>query len=286
MKGVKVMVDKKASLDDTLMGKFPDKEAFLKRLAGELNQVLGDSDQSPEKSNNAQKLMNSYLYSYPVMVGCFEKLFPRDERDARKNKGDSREKVGDPGEKIPDLVGALFMVYGWMPTTLRLNSGNEPNPEKLKRVLAFLSELSKKKPSDILANLNGREEGLKILKEMMGDSIVGLSKFMHFFNPSVFPMYDSNIALALNHNFKATSNYIAYAKSFHKNLRRFDLDGVDYINAAYCLEDLEERIKKFEDKFHYRITPVRAMEFVLFQEGREENRKIREGKKKSKQGNK
>ena len=41
---------------------------------------------------------------------------------------------------------------------------------------------------------------------------------------------------------------------------------------------MKKKIKTFEQKFHYSMTPVRAMEFILFQEGREEKKEDTAGK--------
>ena len=288
-KTVKVMVTKKESLDE-LSRKFESKKIFLSQLGNELGKVLKGGDQSTKESRNSAKLMNSYLYSYPDMLNCFENLFTRCAQDVKEDGENSQEAVDDWSKKKSDLIGALFMVYGWMPTTMRLNSGEEPDPEKLKQVWAFLSGLSKEEANDILSTLNRKQERLETLKEMMGDSIVGLSKFMHFLKPSVFPMYDSNIASILGHNIKAVSNYITYTKSFHAALGRLGLSKVRYLDADCCPEDwkgkLPEEIKTFEQKFHYSMTPVRAMEFILFQEGREEKKKIQLEKSRKKKSGK
>lgn len=272
------MVIKKGTFYEKLNAEFPPKKDFLKKLSDELEKLLADGGRSTKESRNSEKLMNSYLYSYPDMVDCIENLIKRYERGFEEDGENSQNAVDDWSKKKSGLVGALFMVYGWMPTTMRLNSGEEPDPEKLKQVWAFLSELSEKEVTDILSTLDRKRDDLETLKKMMGDSIVGLSKFMHFFNPSVFPIYDSNIALVLNLNFKAVSNYIAYTKSFHAVLERLGLSGVKCLNADCCPEDLKgklpEEIKEFERKFHYNMTPVRAMEFILFQKGREEKKKI------------
>ena len=49
---------------------------------------------------------------------------------------------------------------------------------------------------------------------------------------------------------------------------------------------LTEEIKEFERKFHYNMTPVRAMEFILFQKGREEKKKIQLEKTRKKKSGK
>lgn len=49
---------------------------------------------------------------------------------------------------------------------------------------------------------------------------------------------------------------------------------------------LPEEIKEFERKFHYNMTPVRAMEFILFQKGREEKKKIQLEKTRKKKSGK
>ena len=85
-KTVKVMVTKKESLDE-LSRKFESKKIFLSQFGNELGKVLKGGDQSTKESRNSAKLMNSYLYSYPDMLNCFENLFTRCAQDVKEDGG-------------------------------------------------------------------------------------------------------------------------------------------------------------------------------------------------------
>lgn len=244
-----------------LKRKFRSGEGFLIKLEDELKEVLREVKGS---SGDSVRIMASYLYSYPSMLHRFQKLNTMNEHD---------------------LVGALFMVYGWMPSILRLNSGKALDSEKVTQVLTFLPRLQGEKTEEVwrvvdedLKKMMRRKEtdpkkgNLQTLKDMLGGSVVGLSKVLHFVNPSVFPIYDSNIARCFG-DFKEVESYVNYAKCFEEVGRGF------YCKEEGCKEsdswkkrmedDVSDRVKFFEEEFGYRLTPIRAMEFLLFREARD-----------------
>ena len=260
---VKVMTFDENIVSNFSTWEFPSKYEFLRELGKQFEKILNDAKHASDDSCDSIRLMNSYLYSYPIMVRYFEE-----------------EKLSKMYEK--DLVGALFMVYGWMPTTLRLNSGEKVDYRKLADVLAFLPKLQEADTEDIWQEVeddlkkttrrkkgaNAKKGNLQTLKDLLGGSVVGLSKLLHFVNPSVFPIYDSKIATVLNKHFTSVRTYIEYAKWFEAVGRGFSC------KEGACEEDsdwqrmFEATVKSFENEFDCKITLVRAMELFLFLKGR------------------
>ena len=103
------MVIKKGTFYEKLNAEFPPKKDFLKKLSDELEKLLADGGRSTKESRNSEKLMNSYLYSYPDMVDCIENLIKRYERGFEEDGENSQNAVDDWSKKKSGLVGALFM---------------------------------------------------------------------------------------------------------------------------------------------------------------------------------
>jgi len=118
---------------------------------------------------------------------------------------------------------ALLMVYGWMPTIPFSKSDFLPIDTKYIKILnkAF------KHKKNVIFSL----EELSQLTKYTNNSIVGLSKMLHFMNPKVYPIWDSNIARVFNiktiHQMKKLSNYLIYVESMHsitgKTLREIEI---------------------------------------------------------------
>ena len=76
------------------------------------------------------------------------------------------------------IIGANF-TYGWMPTILKFKSDNFSDSVKI---------LNKAKLSDRIS----KDEILE-LKSMINNSLVGVSKLLHFINPDVYAIWDSKV---------------------------------------------------------------------------------------------
>ena len=103
---------------------------------------------------------DSYIKTYPEFLKYFENI-----------------SAGDLNEH--NLVIASHFVYGWMPTILHLNF------EKKGEVLKLLNAVK----SGYLLNL----EELETLKSAINNSLVGLSKLLHFINPRDYAIWDSRV---------------------------------------------------------------------------------------------
>lgn len=103
--------------------------------------------------------------------------------------------VGFLGNGLLDIdkyVVATNMVYGWMPTILNLDLSVKEQIE------------------NVLDKLNKKEKlGLKdfgILKRSINNSIVGMSKFLHFVDPVTYPILDRKIYKFITGKKYATGN--------------------------------------------------------------------------------
>lgn len=184
----------------------------------------------------SEKLMRSYVISYPSMIDYFQKYFLNDDLS---------------------FIRGTFLVYAWMPTGFRYNKGNVVDEDSIQEIKNFLRKVQNVNAEKVLDELKS-DEGRVLSKivEMMNDSVVGMSKLLHFVNPAVFPIYDSNMGDALK--FKCTvENYIDYVKGF----------------AAFCDQVIDGKnwscdMTPFCENFGYpadfKITPLRAVELTLF----------------------
>ena len=277
---------------NVLSDKFSDEKDFLNRLEGGIKQVLKGVEEGADSSDDSVKLMNSYLYSYPHMLECFDKLCDKGEKE-------SEQECLNYKMKEHELVGALFMVYGWMPIILRFDYKEKEHPEGLSKLLLFLSKLRGKDTARIWKEVDKDQENqtsdegeemkgdLETLKDMLGGSVVGLSKFLHFVNPYVFPMYDSNVSKALKKRVTDVESYIQYAKSFERICEKFHVNEICDTEKRACLNKAKKKVaaevERFNKEFCCQITPVRAVEFVLFLEGRKIKRNEAEARRRQKE---
>lgn len=139
-----------------------------------------------------------------------------------------------------DLVIAANFTYGWMPTILEFKSDDF--------VLA-VSIINKAKGSNRVS-----DEELLILKKLMNNSIVGVSKILHFINPNVYAIWDSRVCNFLTgkaHAYKVQKSGLFWAY----------LDLCQKIAAAPEFEIIH---RKYQEKVGYEITPMRTVEQIMF----------------------
>jgi hypothetical protein len=144
-------------------------------------------------SNQTSLIEDDYYNAYSDLLDFFKKLDLKNEQN---------------------VVGAAHAVYGWMPTILK----KETNAKEL---VAFTTDLRKIEsgPNQRKSALDQLRQRLYITKAING-STVGTSKFLHFVAPEVFPIWDSNIALAFAVPSKINDpdTYIAYCEAVHRYL--------------------------------------------------------------------
>lgn len=220
---------------------------FLKTLEDSLGKIL----------NSRQKLMKSYLLSYPLLVKHFSK-------------------IGEIG--IDEFVLGVYMIYGWMPRALCFNEGkplSQKEFDALRTKLLALKKCDEDHWGEVLKT--DAEDLFLLLQRVTNGSIVGMSKLLHFVHPKVFPIYDSNIAEVLG-EVKNVEDYIEYVKVFHAfRLKIENGDGNEKFKEI-CVSFKEDCIDKFGSQGEFSVTPVRAIELCMFQIGKS----IKDFKKKSK----
>ena len=162
----------------------------------------------------------SYILTYPEFIKYFNGI----------------ERI----EKHHLVIGSHF-VYGWMPTIIEL---------RLDRLDKTLDCLNKAKSSKLL-----NEDELEHLKRCINNSLVGLSKLLHFINPEVYAIWDSRIFRYLTekntpYGIDKTSNYINY------------LEGLNDIVGHPNFHEIHSIV---QNHFEYSLTPMRAAELTMFQ---------------------
>lgn len=87
-----------------------------------------------------------------------------------------------------NLIAALHVVYGWMPTIAR------PGPSL--RVLAGKGDTVVKivETARVSEGPTLTAADMDLLKQFTNNSTVGSSKLLHFFNPIAYPIWDSRVA--------------------------------------------------------------------------------------------
>ncbi|WP_208638369.1 hypothetical protein [Vibrio splendidus] len=145
---------------------------------------------------------------------------------------------------LPELIVGSNMVYGWMPTILKIKSTNfEP----------ALKALNKAKGGEVLT-----DEDFKAIVAVVNNSLVGTSKLLHFVNPTIYPIWDSRVSLWLlgsksSSQLNSIPNYRSYM-SLCEQLTRDD----EFLKLT----------SQFEQHIGYAVTPVRVAELIMFTSGR------------------
>lgn len=101
---------------------------------------------------------DSYLETYPEFIQYFRNI----DRIERHH-----------------LIISSHFIYGWMPTILNIDL------KSINEVLRLLNEVKSGKLLTV--------EELMILKKCINNSLVGLSKLLHFINPRSYAIWDSRI---------------------------------------------------------------------------------------------
>lgn len=146
------------------------------------------------------------------------------------------------------LIIASHFVYGWMPTTLHLDKGN------IDEVLILLNSAK--------AGHRMTIEELLTVKKCVNNSLVGLSKLLHFINPRDYAIWDSHIFRYLT---EKKSSYGIDNPTLYLEY----LNGINDISEHKDYRILHDLIGKH---FDYQIDPMRVVEIVMFETDRERYR--------------
>ena len=146
---------------------------------------------------------------------------------------------------LDDIVIGISFTYSWMPTILKkidLSSGDE-----------LVEILNRVKQGH---RINADE--LLVLKNAFNNSLVGVSKLLHFIHPEQYAIWDSRVYRFLSGN-----------EPHHVEFKRPET----YLSYLALLDELktEASFKKFyhlmQNKVGYPITEYRALELACFKGG-------------------
>ncbi len=173
---------------------------------------------------------DSYVNSYPVFLDYFKQL--------------------DYIEKEHLIISSHF-VYGWMPKVLQLDLNKEGEVLKLLNLV---------KGGQVLI-----DEEIEVLKKSINNSLVGLSKLLHFIIPNHYAIWDSRV---LRYTTEQKSIYgIDKVKNYQEYLER--------INDLKQSNELTPLFSKVQSYFkNYHISEIRAIELVMFETDRRENGRL------------
>jgi hypothetical protein len=143
-----------------------------------------------------------------------------------------------------NLIIAANFVYGWMPRTLRFRSQNFASAVAIVNAVKSGSAI--------------REQELNLLKSLIDNSMVAASKLLHFVRPDLHAIWDRRVYEYVNgkysqYEIQKPGNYLA----FLKNCREITRDGrFEAVHAS------------MNRKIGYTVSPYRALELVMYWNGR------------------
>jgi hypothetical protein len=139
-----------------------------------------------------------------------------------------------------DLVVAANFTYGWMPTILNFKT------DEFNSVISILNEA--KGPERISG------DQLMTLKKLINNSLVGVSKLLHFINPNVYAIWDSrvcNFLTGMSHKYKVEKIDLFWSY----------LDLCKRVSADQRFQTIHDA---YEEKVGFEITPMRTIEQIMF----------------------
>ncbi len=159
-----------------------------------------------------------YVDSYPSILSFFEHQKPLNKES---------------------LIQGICLVYSWMPTIP-------------KKVTAQINHEQVKLFNNANDGYDFDFNELNELKGVVNNSIVGLSKLLHFINPDVYPIWDSKIGRVFGLNpyqINRIENYMKY----HLVIDRAKKDRI-----------ILDKLKGLFPSELYELTTIRKIDMVLF----------------------
>jgi len=140
-----------------------------------------------------------------------------------------------------DIIVAAHMVYGWMPTMLRINT------KEIDQVLVLLNKVKNGHTASL--------EELELLRAMINNSMVGPSKLVHFINPEKYAIWDSRIFRYITGNNKQSQ----ISKAIHY-FRYLEL-----INSLVNQNGFLRIHQYVQTKMNVEYSKLRTAEIVMFE---------------------
>lgn len=139
-----------------------------------------------------------------------------------------------------DLVIGANFTYGWMPTILNFKSNEFDSAVRI---------INKaKKPERI------DDDEIIVLKGLINNSLVGVSKLLHFINPDVYAIWDSRVC-----------NFLT-GKSHKQKIEKVSLfwSYLDLCQRVRRHPEFDNIHKSFIKKIAYDVSPMRTLEQIMF----------------------
>ena len=149
-----------------------------------------------------------------------------------------------------DLVISSHFVYVWMPTIIEL---------KFQDMEGVLKSLNKAKNGALLTIAE-----LELLKSTINNSLVGLSKLLHFINPVDYAIWDSRI-------YRYTTDK---KSSYGIGNTQLYLNYLLKLNEIESHVDFDEIKKNVSAHFDYEISSKRVIELLMFEADKIDNKKL------------
>ncbi|WP_129715410.1 hypothetical protein [Pedobacter sp. SYP-B3415] len=210
--------------------------------------------ENKDKINNSLK--TSYHFSYPSLLAFF-----------------SREVL-----TADDVIAGIHMVYGWMPRVFSFYGRSKEmterqNFEELFKKISYVQMILNKAKSHV--ELISLEE-IQTLKMLFGNSVVGTSKLLHFVQPERYAIWDSRVCAVFSGRNRISHAMASNTVSFENYLKEMlVLVQTDEVREAVCDPVMASIRKHSENAGNLelsRITPLRALELILFSAGSDLNR--------------
>jgi len=138
------------------------------------------------------------------------------------------------------LIGINF-TYGWMPTVFKLKSC------EFSQILEILNLVKNNHKLSI--------DQLEILKYCLNNSIIGTSKLLHFINPNLYAIWDSNIYQYLT---LKTPHY------YRVDDTKLYLDYLDFCEFICSKSEYGAIHNSIVEKLNYEVTQFRSLELIMF----------------------
>lgn len=208
-------------------------------------------DKDVSDTNNA-----SYLLSYPCYVNYFKK----------KNELNSDDV----------LIGVGF-AFCWMPTTWKNKAEYSSNQQVSKETVEFINWVINVSPTthELRTDCGLDIKKLNAIKPFFNNSIVGLSKLMHFVNPEVFPIFDSHVYRFLR--LVAGKGPVKAIDNSALNQQAAYCDYVKLVHQVIAEDDFKKNIDLYKNMIKvdgqtlFPITPVRVCEQLMYLIGKNHN---------------
>ncbi len=149
------------------------------------------------------------------------------------------------------LTISSHFVYGWMPTIINF---------KIQEKEKTLELLNKAK-----AGIDLSIADLNYLKSCINNSLVGLSKLLHFINPNKYAIWDSRIFRFV------TGKKSQYGISEPKHY----LNYLSIITKMSQNKDYSKLHQEIEKCFDYSLSSTRAIEVVIFEADKKRQRALK-----------